>query len=405
MPTYEYKATTVEGKILTGNREDSSQEAVITWLQESGYIPIYAQESSAASSTARNIRSLLARRKINDKQILAFTEQLATLMRANVPLDQSLTMLRETAETDDEKIMVSQILADVESGMNFSSALQTQGIFSSFYINMIKASEVSGNLDSGLDQLYQYLENTRAVRDKIMSAMLYPLILVVVAGLSLVVILTFVVPKISQVFEGSEQALPLPTQIVISMSETMVTYWWTVPAFIFLIFLYSRYASTSVSSKVFWQKILFKIPLVRELSIKTETAKFTHSLSTLSNNGVPLQTALPIAKATIGNYLYAQEIERALQTFKEGKSLYTVLKEIVFFPTLALQLIKVGEETGELPTMLKRVASIYEKETAKILQRLLTLLEPLLIVTLGIAIAGIIISMLMGIISINDLPF
>lgn len=404
MPTFEYKATTPEGKVLTGQRDGQNKESIVIWLQEADYIPIHINEVSAKASSTKNSLRLFNSNQLNKDQILEFTEQLSTLVKSKLPLDHALKILQKISSSEKVKVLVGNLLEKVEAGSEFSAALESQKEFSPFYINMIRASEASGNLDSGLIQLHEYLEGVKQMRDKILSALLYPLILLIVAGLSVVMILLFVVPKITELFVGSDQALPIPTQIVIGMSNAVVNFWWVLPIVIIGFIYYIRYVASSNDRKRSWHRLSLSIPLVNDLIIRTETAKFAKSLATLISNGVNMQTALPIANATLTNVAFSENISHALESFKEGKSLFGIMSKVEHFPVLAGQMINVGEETGELESMLKRVGEIYQREVSNAMQRFLSLLEPLLIVSLGLMIGGIIISILMAIISVNDLP-
>ena len=404
MPIFEYKATTADGNILTGQREGQSKESIVVWLQEANYIPIHIQEVSTKTSSVKNPLKLFGGGQLSKDQILEITEQLSTLIKSKLPLDHALKILQRISSHEKVKILVGNLLEKVESGSEFSAALESQKEFSPFYINMVRASEASGNLDSGLIQLYEYLDNAKRMRDKLMSALLYPFILLIVAGASIVMILLFVVPKITELFVGTDQALPVPTQIVIAMSNGIVNYWWIIPVAVIAIAYYISYISRSVAHKRFWHRLFLKIPLLNDLIIRTETAKFANSLGTLVSNGVNMQTALPIANATLTNVVFSQLLSQAVESFKEGKSLFAIMSQVDYFPVLAGQMINVGEETGELESMLLRIGEIYEREVSNATQRFLSLLEPLLIVSLGIMIGGIIISILMAIISVNDLP-
>ncbi len=404
MPLYEYKATTPDGKILSGQRESQDKDAIVAWLQDSDYIPINIQEISENSRSVRKSLSLFRSNKLTSNQVLEITEQLSTLVRSKLPLDHALKILQQISEQQKVKELIGNLLESVQSGKEFSASLEAQKEFSPFYINMIRASEASGNLDSGLGQLYQYLDGVKQMRDKLMSALLYPIILLVVAGVSIVLILLFVVPKITELFVGTDQALPIPTQIVIALSNAVVNYWWLIPVLIIGLFYYVGFVSSSLQRKKPWHGLLLKLPVVKELVIRTETAKFTKSLGTLISNGVNMQTALPIANATLTNVVFSENIREQIEKFKEGKSLFGTLNKVAHFPTLAVQMINVGEETGELETMLARIGEIYDREISNATQRFLSLLEPILIVSLGIMIGGIIISILMAIISVNDLP-
>jgi general secretion pathway protein F len=401
---YEYKATTLEGKVFEGQREESDHNAMINWLQSSGYIPIYAKEST--SSPTRSIKKYFeaSKKSINSNQLLAFTEQLATLVKAKLPVDHALRIFRDLSEHENVRDMSASLLEDVEAGSDLSSALENQkNVFSPYYINMVRASEASGNLEIGLTRMHEYLESAKVMRDKLISSLIYPLILVVVALASILVIMTFVVPKITELFEGSEELLPVATKVVISASNFVSNYWWLLIITTVLLTLFLRYLFVSPKYRKFWDSKFIKIPVFGDLLVKHETAKFTSSLGSLLSNGVPVLSALPIAKANLTNSLFLENISRAMEQFKEGKSLFHTLSLAKLFPSLALQMIKVGEETGELDNMLKRVSEIYEKETSNAMQRMVNLFEPVIIILLGIVIGGIIVSILLGMVSINDL--
>jgi len=404
MPIFEYKATTAEGKVFEGQREETDHSTMIKWLQSSGYIPIYAKEAKSSSSQSLKKAFALSKKSINSNQLLAFTEQLATLIKAKLPVDHALRIFRDLSESENVRNMSASLLEDVEAGNELSSALDKQkNIFSPYYINMVRASEASGNLEIGLTRMHEYLESAKIMRDKLISSLIYPMILIVVAMASIIVIMTFVVPKITELFEGSEELLPVSTKMVIGASNFVSSYWWLLLIiFTFLGFLI-RYLLTSSSYRKFWDARILKLPVFGDLLVKHETAKFTSSLGSLLSNGVPVLSALPIAKANLTNSLFLDNISRAMEQFKEGKSLFHTLSMAKLFPSLALQMIKVGEETGELDNMLKRVSEIYEKETSNAMQRLVNLFEPTIIIILGIVIGGIIVSILLGMVSINDL--
>ncbi|QMU60531.1 MAG: type II secretion system F family protein [Gammaproteobacteria bacterium] len=404
MPMFEYKATTPEGKVLEGQREELDHPAMINWLQSSGYIPIYAKEAKSSSSHSLKNAFSLTKKSINSNQLLAFTEQLATLVKAKLPVDHALRIFRDLSEHENVRDMSASLLEDVEAGNDLSSALEKQKtIFSPYYINMVRASEASGNLEIGLTRMHEYLESAKTMRDKLISSLIYPMILIVVAMASILVIMTFVVPKITELFEGSEELLPVATKMVISVSNFVSSYWWLLLVVLILSGFLIRYLFTSPSYRKFWDAKFVRLPVFGDLLVKHETAKFTSSLGSLLSNGVPVLSALPIAKANLTNSLFLDNISKAMEQFKEGKSLFHTLSMAKLFPSLALQMIKVGEETGELDNMLKRVSEIYEKETANAMQRMVNLFEPAIIILLGVVIGGIIVSILLGMVSINDL--
>ena len=404
MPIFEYKATTKEGELLTGQRESNDKSDVIMWLQDLGYIPIQAQEITASKRAFQDSFGLLSHNQLSTKEILEFTEQLSTLVRSKLPLDHALRILEQITESEKTKKVILNLHENIQSGSQFSVALEAENQFSPFYINIIRASEASGNIDNGLEQLHHYLDGVKQMKDKVLSALLYPMILLFVAGVSVLLILMFVVPKITELFVGSDQALPIATQVVITISNAVIDFWWILPLLIIFSVIYLKYLNADIKRKRIWHSLFLKIPLLKEIIIRIETAKFAKSLSTLISNGVNMQIALPIANATLTNLVFSQNIANAVESFKEGKSLFDILNKVKHFPTLASQMINVGEETGALENMLKRIAEIYDRETSIAMQRFLTLLEPIMIVTLGLMIGGIIISILMAIISVNDLP-
>jgi len=402
MPMFEYKATTPEGKVFEGQREETDHSAMIDWLRASGYIPIYAREANTNNLFKGVFTS--SKKSINANQLLSFTEQLATLVKAKLPLDHALRIFKDLSEYENVRDMSAELLEDVEAGMDLSSALEKhKKTFSPYYINMVRASEASGNLEIGLSRMHEYLESAKTMRDKLVSSLIYPVILVIVALASILVIMTFVVPKITELFAGSEELLPVATKMVISTSNFVSNYWWLLLVIFIVVALLIRHLFTSPSYRKFWDAKLLKLPVLGDLLVKHETAKFTSSLGSLLSNGVPVLSAMPIAKANLTNSLFLENISRAMEQFKEGKSLFQTLSLAKFFPSLALQMIKVGEETGELDNMLKRVSEIYEKETSNAMQRLVNLFEPAIIILLGIVIGGIIVSILLGMVSINDL--
>ena len=404
MPMFEYKATSPDGKIFEGQREENDHSAVINWLQASGYIPIYAKEAKSNSNKLLKNTFSISNKSISSSQLLSFTEQLATLVKAKLPVDHALRIFRDLSEHENVRNMSATLLEEVEAGSDLSNALEKQKpVFSPYYVNMVRASEASGNLEIGLSRMHEYLESAKTMRDKLISSLIYPIILMVVAIASLLVIMTFVVPKITELFAGNEELLPVATKIVISVSGFVSNYWWLILAALIALVFLVRYLFTSPSYRAFWDARLVKLPVFGDLLVKHETAKFTSSLGSLLSNGVPVLSALPIAKANLTNTLFLENISQAMEQFKEGKSLFHTLSNANLFPSLALQMIKVGEETGELDSMLKRVSEIYEKETSNAMQRLVNLFEPVIIILLGLVIGGIIVSILLGMVSINDL--
>ncbi len=404
MPTFRYKAVTRDGEPDEGQMVAASSAAVIRQLQESGRIPIFAEESAEQdkhrAKTVRRFRSATAR-----PDVMAFTRSLAVLLSAGTPFDRALDIMLEV-ETDPAMTgLVRAIQSDVRGGDSFSEALRRRGDdFSGFYVNMVFAAETSGDLGPGLERLVTYLERTQQLHEKVRSALVYPTILLLVAGISVIVLLTFVVPQFRPMFEDMGAALPLATRAVLVASDFMARFGWLLLlACAGGCFALQRFLTSGAFRRRI-DRLALRTPIVNDLLVAAETARFSRTLGTLLSSGVALLEALEIASGTLANRILRGTVQQSSASLKEGGSLSQTLAQSQYFPALAIQMIKVGEETGAIETMIQRVADIYEQELDNAVRRALALLEPVLIIGLGVLIAGIILSVLVGIISVNDLP-
>ncbi|HUL11128.1 MAG TPA: type II secretion system F family protein [Methylococcaceae bacterium] len=405
MPLYFYKAVSRDGEAVEAQREAATEGALIETLQNEGFIPI--RIAPASSRPFAWLRLGRDKSRLSQKEIALFTHELLTLLQAGLPLDRALTLLLELTEQQAGlNALIGRVLESVKGGAQLSDALEAQtGVFSRFYLNLIRAGEAGGALEQVLVRLSDYLERSKELRETVGSALIYPAILVTMAALSLLLLLTFVVPQFTEMFESAGKELPLPTQIVVGIAGGLRDYWWALPLFAIGLVSYVRYQMADPDRRYAWDRRLLRLPLVGELIKKIEVANFSRTLATLLGNGVSLLTALTIVKETLGNRVVADKIDLAVESLKQGGGLSAPLVESGLFPTLAVQMVKLGEESGHLDEMLERVAVTYDKEIKISIQRLLALLEPVLIVGLGIMIAGIIISILMAILSVNDLAF
>ena len=405
MTLYHFKAVTRDGETIEEERESPSEMALMLKLQEEGLLPIKVQVAGTGLSSL--LRFGRRGSKISHKQVTLFTRELLTLLEAGLPLDRALTVLLElTTEEADFNAMIGKILDKIKGGAQLSDALEAQGpIFTRFYLNLIRAGEAGGALEVVLDRLSQYLDSSKELKDTVSTAMIYPIILVIMALGSLLLMLTFVVPQFTEMFDSAGKELPLPTQIVVGSADAIRSYWWAaIPIFVG-VSSWVRYQKSDPIRRLIWDGWMLKLPLFGDLMLKFQVASFSRTLGTLLSNGVPLLAALSIVKDTLENRLVAQKLELAVSSLKEGGGLTAPLMEAQIFPSLAMQMIKLGEESAQLPEMLDRVATTYDKEIKISIQRLLALLEPILIVGLGLMIGGIIISILMAILSVNDLAF
>lgn len=405
MALFHFKAVSQSGEEQEGRLEGADQQAIVLQLQQRGLIPIRVEPAGEHSTGLLGKKISLGRSHTGERHIQALTQDLAALLKAGVPLERALAIMIQVRSHHDDTRLLSRIREGIQRGQALSVVLAEQNAgFSPFYLNMIRAAEISGNLDQGLADLAQYLERSRLLREKALSALIYPLILLLVSGASLLIILTYVIPQFQQLFADMGQAMPLPTRIVISSADFIKRFGLWLLLGLLLVLLYARRRLHEPGVRLAWHRLLLRLPLAGPLIQRLEVARFTRSLGTLMKGGVPLLGALDIARQTLSNQLLMEVLAKAASELKEGKRLAEPLQASGQFPPLAIQMIRVGEETGQLEDMLLKVADTYDREVENTIQRLLTILEPVLILGLGVLIAGIIISMLVAILSINELP-
>lgn len=405
MALYAFKAINNAGETEEGVREGADEQAVVQLLQAEGYIPVLVKPATGRSFLGLSLGPKLTR--LGQKDIALFTRELATLLESGLPLDRSLSVLMELAE--DKTVLnklISRVLEKVKSGSSLADALDKQtGVFSRFYLNMVRAGEAGGSLGEVLSRLAEYLERSKELKDTVSTALIYPSILLLMSLASLFVMLTFVVPQFNEMFESAGKALPVSTQIVIALANGLQNYWWLLFLLVFGITAFMRRQLSQAQSKKRWDKRLLAFPLAGNVILNKEIANITRTLGTLLGNGVSILSSLAIARETVDNLVLVEALQDAEEQLKRGKNMSDALMEKGIFPKMAMQMIKMGEETGRLEEMLMRVAEMYDKQLKVAIQRMLALLEPVLIITLGLMIAGIIVSILLAILSVNDLAF
>jgi general secretion pathway protein F len=302
--------------------------------------------------------------------------------------------------------LIARVLEKVKGGSSLADALELQaGIFTKFYLNMIRAGEAGGSLGEVLVRLADYLESSQELKDTVSTALIYPAILLVMSMVSIFIMLLFVVPQFTEMFESAGKALPISTQIVVGAAEWLQSYWWLLIGAIMGLSSYVKFQLADPVSKKVWDGYALKLPLFGDILLNKETANISRTLGTLLGNGVSIIAALVIVRETVDNLVIAEAIGDTQEQLKQGRHLSDALQEKGLLPKMAMQMIKMGEETGRLEEMLLRVANIYDKQLRVAIQRMLALMEPALIVTLGLIIAGIIVSILLAILSVNDLAF
>lgn len=397
MAIFSYRATTIQGAIVEGVIEASDEKSAVERLRNSGLIPLNVSSSAEITKKRFSLR-------FKKGDILVFTTELSALLAAGLPLDRSLNILSQISEDKHMKGIIQSILKSIREGNSFSEALQKHtDIFPRIYINMIRAGEVGGVLDVVLDKLNEYLESSKELKDHIFSAMIYPAILMFTGSASIIVLLTYVLPKFSVIFAELGSSLPLSTEILLAFSHSLKSFWWLILALhIAGLFIFKSYIKSS-SGRYKWD--LLKLKLFKDIITKLETSRFCRTLGTLLKSGVPLLQALNNSKEVINNQVISSAIDAVSKGIKEGKGVSSPLQKANVFPELALSMIKVGEETGQLDTMLLKVAMTYEKSLRLTIKRFISFIEPVMILFMGLIIGFIVLAMLMAIFSITEIPF
>jgi len=406
MPRYRYEAVDSAGEVLRDAIEAPSAEAAVEHLRDRGLLPLAVSEARGGLLGGGWGQPLFSKsRALSRKTVLLLTQQLGNLLHAGMPLDRALTILIGVSDDQQAKALLERVQERVRGGSNLADALEMQGAFSRFYLNMIRAGEVGGALDVVLKRLTDFLERSQALRETVTSALIYPMILLSVSALSVIILLTFVVPQFQRLFADAGKALPLATQIVIALGDGLRHYGWVGAIGVVLLVALLRQQMSRPASRARWDRWFLRLPLFGDLIAKLETARLSRTLGTLLGNGVSLLNALTIVRETLSNQVLAAALGEVAEHVKTGRGLADPLLEAGDFPKLAVQMIRVGEETGQLQEMLLQVADTYDGEVQTAVKRLLTLLEPALILGLGVVIAGIIMSILVAILSLNELAF
>lgn len=405
MPRFRYRAITPDGATAEGEIEAPSRTIAVERIQSTGQIPLRAEEIGATDKgNTRLLPSFLQRGQVTQADVAFFTRELATLLQAGLPLDHALHMLQGLNTKPAVQQMVQSIHARVQSGEQLSRALeQHDQSFSRLYLNTVRAGEAGGALETVLQRLADYLDHSAELRATVISALIYPAILLLIAVASVFAMLIFVVPQFEPLFADMGAALPLPTRIVFGAAELLQQYGILIIGILAVLIWGWRQWMRKPDNRLKRDAWLLKIPLLGELIKKLEVGRFTRTLSTLLDNGVPLLTSVGIVREVLNNRVLANDMSAVESALEHGRGLAQPLREQSHFPPLATQLIQVGEESGQLETMLLSVADIYDRESNIAIKRTLAIIEPILILGLGAIIALIILSILVAILGLNEL--
>lgn len=406
MPVYEYKALDNSGKNRKGIVNAESKDAARKKLRLSGNYPIYIRESSSKTSKegGRKAFSFNFAQRIPSQDIHVFTRQLATLLGAKIPLVSALSSLIEQTSNRAFQKKIAQIKESVNEGNTLTNAMaEHPNIFSNVYINMIRAGEASGSLDIVMERLADFGEKQEELKGKLRAALIYPCVMALICVGVLFILITYIIPNITQVFVEMDKVLPLPTRILIFLSDFLKQYWMAGVLMLIVVFGGVKFFLRSALGRNVWDYTVLKIPFVGSVVQKIILARFSSTLGSLLESGVGLISSMEIVKTLINNTKVAQVVDDAITQTKEGKSMTVSLGGSQWFPPMFVQMIGVGEQAGTLEAMLKKVSKAYEREVESAVMGLTALIEPIMIVGMGGVVGAIIVSILLPIFEMNQM--
>lgn len=400
MPIYSYKGLDKTGKEIKAVINAESDIQAKSKIKSLGVMLIDIKEKKSKSNSSLSIGT---GKKVAITDLAMMTRQLATLVKAKIQIVEALAALQDQVDNDYLKIVLSEVKQDVNEGSSLAKAMgKHPQVFNNVYVNMVEAGEASGNLEIVLLRLADFTEAQMKLKSKIQGAMLYPLIMIGVGSALISLIFLFVIPKLTKIFISMKMELPLPTKISITISNFMQSYWWSIPIGVFVIFtLFKKYIAT-VNGKRRWDGILLKLIIVGNLTRMINVSRFCSTLATLLNSGVPIIASLNIVKNLIPNVLIQDAIDQAKESVSEGGSLAAPLKDSGHFPTMVTHMITLGEKSGELEDMLKIIAENYEDQVDSKISGLTSLLEPIMIVFLGLTVFFVVISVILPMMKLNQ---
>ena len=402
MPAYVFEALSADGQTRKGTLEADSVKSARTQLRAQGLVPLSVDVVQAAK--AGSAGALFTRRVLGAQALSVWTRQLAGLVVSGLPLERALASLSSEAESDIERNLVADLRAEVNSGSTFARALsQHPREFSAIYVAVVGAGEQSGNLGLVLEHLAQDLEEQQVLNAKLLGAALYPAIVSLVALAIVLFLVTYVVPQVASVFAGSKRALPFLTVLMLGISDVVRSYGWLILSALVLAFVAARWALRAPELRYRFDAAWLGLPIIGRLSRSYNAARFASTLAMLAAAGVPILKALQAASDTLNNQAMRRDAQDALVAVREGAPLASALSQKKRFPGLLSMFARLGEQTGQLPVMLQRAAAQLSSEVQRRAMQLATLLEPLLIVLMGLVVMLIVLAVLLPIIQMNQL--
>ena len=391
MPDFAYKAISDKGNIIEEVIEASNIGVVSEKLSSLGYIPLQIKEHRS-----NEIKLFSTKEKVKHDEIVLFTKQLVTLLKAGVPFLTALEALAEQASSEALKDIIHELYSSVESGKSFSeSLLKHKSVFNTLYVSSIRAGEMSGSLDDVLERLVFVLEHEKETRDKIRSAMRYPIIVICALAVAFVVLIMVVVPKFTSMFEKLGADLPIPTKIMIAMNNLFQNYGLhLLVGLIVVVVVFIKWKTTSKGRET-WDEILLKMPLFGDLTLKNAMSRFAKMFETLNRSGLPILKTLEIVSETVGNIAISREINKISIGVERGEGIAHPMKRSYLFPPMVVRMISIGEQSGSLDNMLNNVSMHYDSEVDFAIKKLTGSIEPILTITIGVFIMFLALSIFM----------
>ena len=405
MATFRYKAVNAQGSFSEGQLEAVDTRSAAYRLQGMGLIPVSIEQPSFQRAGSGLVAKFYLQR-ISRKDILFFTEELSTLVRAGLPLDRSLAITAELASKPALRAVIHDVLKQIKGGKSLAEALAAHPKhFSRLYVNMIRAGEAGGVLDVILDRLVEFERSADELRSFVLAALIYPILLTGVGMISVGILLYFVIPKFAAIFDDIGAVIPPETRVMLWVSQMTRSYWWVAALGIAAAVIAIRHWVGTPQGRQTWHALKLRIPLLGPTVLKIEMARFARTLGTLLASSVPLIAGVRIVQDIASNIVVAEGISKIADGAKRGEGVSRPMREAGVFPGLAIHLVEVGEETGKLDSMLLQVAEVYEKDVKTSVKALTSVFEPVIILVMGILVGTVVLSMLMAIFSINEIGF
>jgi general secretion pathway protein F len=400
---FTYRALSASGDVVDGEIEGPDVKSVIALLNEQALLPIEATEKRQAASLSFNF-SFGRPNSFPQGDLAMFMQQLTRLLKASLPLDRALEILTTLMEDKRTRRIVHRLLERVRDGASLAEAMAAEeAAFPSVCVAMVRAGEEGGALRPVLTRVGEFLVRSEAIRQKVISALIYPAVLMFVASGSIILILTFVLPQFESMFQDAGAKLPTATRLVMAVSRVLREDWWVLLLGLAIVAITAQRLMQLSSVLTLRDRIALRLPILGGLITRFEVGRFCRSLGVLLMNGVPAARALALAGATVSNRVFTDAIETLAARFKEGEGLAKALEQTGCFPNLAIQLVQIGDETGRLQDMLQEIADLYDQEVERALERLLSLLVPGITIVMGVVVALIVAAVMTAMVSINEL--